>query len=84
MTLIFSTLLGKTTQCRIDRDEDERHLNLENMWTKETEKVQKVNALVANDRRINIGGLGKGGKGVIEIWNRNNAGVTRIPYPTND
>jgi hypothetical protein len=66
MTLIFCTLLGKTAHCRISLDDRD----LKYLWTKDTEIVAKVNALIVDERRVIIGGLGKENKGVIEIWNR--------------
>lgn len=41
---------------------------LQRLWTKEVTEVEKVNAILADDRRIVIGGLTAGGKGVIAVY----------------
>ncbi|KAH7926623.1 hypothetical protein BV22DRAFT_1032619 [Leucogyrophana mollusca] len=67
-TLLICTLLGKVTQHEICGASSEGNLALEMKWTKTAENVVKVNALVAVEEWIVIGGFGKDGKGVIECW----------------
>src|ERR1700722_19389367 len=69
--LIMCTLLGKTTQYHMCRDEVQGTMELRQAWSIDTRDVKKVNSMVLNDKLIAIGGLGEGGEGVIEVWDVN-------------
>ena len=45
-------------------------IKLDKKWQKKTGKVEKVNALVVDDKRMIIGGLTSNGKGIFEVWKR--------------
>jgi len=66
--LTVSTLLGTVTQYRLIYKEEGDNVLLQRLWTKEVTEVEKVNSLLADDRRIVIGGLTAGGKGVIALY----------------
>ncbi|KAJ6630598.1 WD40-repeat-containing domain protein [Mycena sp. CBHHK59/15] len=68
-TLTCSTLLGTITQHRIVRQTNNA-LHLVKILEKHTGRIDKVNALIIDDRRIVIAGLTKDAKGIIEIWNK--------------
>ncbi|KAF5373731.1 hypothetical protein D9758_000724 [Tetrapyrgos nigripes] len=67
--LTISTLLGTLARFRLERD-IKGDVEVTEVWRSEVKTVQKVNALVVNDTKIVIGGFGKDGKGVIEIWEK--------------
>jgi hypothetical protein len=67
-TLICCTLLGIVSMYRLSRDP----LQLQLLYSKGTEGIEKVNALAVDGQWLAIGGFGKDGKGVVELWNRNN------------
>lgn len=66
MTLLTCTLLGTFSQHTISRVNDK--LVLETAWTVYVKGVAKVNALVAFDDWIAVGGFGKDGEGLVEMW----------------
>lgn len=68
--MTLCTLRGRIAQYHLLRDFEEESLELVPLWEKGTENVEKVNALVADDKRIILGGLSKDGTGIIEIWKR--------------
>jgi hypothetical protein len=65
-TLVCCTLLGIVSLFRLDRDPPQ----LELLYSKGTEGIEKVNALAVEDPWLAIGGFGKDGKGVVELWCR--------------
>ncbi|KIK59606.1 hypothetical protein GYMLUDRAFT_169355 [Collybiopsis luxurians FD-317 M1] len=68
--LTASTLLGTIVQWKINGESSDQASILEELWKKEVTGMEKVNALVANDTKIIIGGFTKDEKGVIEIWDK--------------
>jgi hypothetical protein len=68
--LVACTLLGKMTRYHLYREAgcDPKP---EQIWSADAESVAKVNALIVSDSWIAIGGIGKEGRGVIEIWSEN-------------
>ncbi|EGN95496.1 hypothetical protein SERLA73DRAFT_186531 [Serpula lacrymans var. lacrymans S7.3] len=66
-TLLSCTLLGTVVEHELEGNTG-NNLALAPVWTNETQCVTKVNALVAVDDQIIIGGLSKDGKGAVEIW----------------
>ncbi|KAF9479303.1 WD40 repeat-like protein [Pholiota conissans] len=66
--LAISTLMGVITNYQINYDEEAGSVVLQQLWQHESTGVEKVNALLADDKRIIIGGIGKKGRGIIEIW----------------
>ena len=70
-TLTISTLLGNLTQYYLIYDEEEGSVVLQQLWQKESLGLEKVNALVADEKRIIVGGFSAEGRGVIEIWKQN-------------
>ncbi|EAU88879.1 hypothetical protein CC1G_12650 [Coprinopsis cinerea okayama7 len=65
-----STMLGILTQWEIVFQEEDRQILLKMLWQGQTQNMEKVNKLVADDKRIIVGGLTKDGKGVIEVWHK--------------
>jgi hypothetical protein len=74
--LVTSTLRGVLTVYDLIFDSEEGSLILEDVFQKESSGLEKVNALVADDKRIILAGLTKDGKGVIEVWKQ---GLLRYP-----
>ncbi len=68
-TLTASTLLGTVMQWRIS-PEVAGEGAVEELWKKEALGLEKVNALIANDTKVVIGGFAKDGKGIIEVWDK--------------
>jgi len=66
--LITSTLLGVITQYHLIYDQAEASVVIQQLWQKESPRLTKVNALIADDKRIIVGGFSNQGRGVIEIW----------------
>jgi len=70
-TLTISTLLGNLTQYHLIYDEEKGSVVLQQLWQKESLGLEKVNALVVDEKRIIVGGFSADGRGIIEIWKRN-------------
>ena len=68
-TLVVSSLLGMIIQYRLVL-EKENEFKLERLWERDAKEPIKVNALVADDKRVVIGGLQPDGSGVVEIWQK--------------
>ncbi|KAG6854582.1 hypothetical protein C0991_004918 [Blastosporella zonata] len=68
--LTASTLLGVMSRYQVFVDDDEGSVVITKLWQDETQSVKKVNTLVVDEKRVVVGGLTAGGKGVIEIWNK--------------
>jgi len=66
--LVASTLGGVLTVYDLVFDSEEGSLVLEDVFQKESSGLAKVNALVADDKRIILAGLTNVGNGVIEVW----------------
>ena len=69
--MTISTLLGHLTQYHLIYDEEEGSVVLQQLWQRGSPGLQKVNALVVDEKRIIVGGLSADGQGVIEIWKQN-------------
>jgi hypothetical protein len=67
---MICTLLGKVKQYHITLNPDTRTFEVEQQWSTDTKAVMKVNAMTFSDKWIHISGLGKEGKGIIEVWDR--------------
>lgn len=63
-------MLGLLTQWEIMYNEEDRQILLKMLWQGTTQNMEKVNKVIADDRRIIVGGLTKEGKGVIEVWSK--------------
>ena len=46
----------------------DQKLALKKRWTGESPNIAKANALVANASMVMMGGFGRDGKGVAEVW----------------
>ncbi|KAH7906370.1 WD40-repeat-containing domain protein [Hygrophoropsis aurantiaca] len=79
-SFLTCTLLGKVTQHEICGSSEENNLSLTTSWTKTVEHTVKVNALIAVDEWIIIGGFGKDGKGVTECWIKKSIDI-RVEIP---
>jgi len=66
-TLTASTLMGSIIQWEVNHESD---AILKEVWRKEALGLEKVNALVSNEKKIVIAGFAKDGKGIIEIWDK--------------
>jgi len=68
--LTISTLLGVITRYCLIYDQEEGNIELDKTWQKQTKRIEKVNALVVDEKRVIIGGLTTDGCGIFEIWKR--------------
>ncbi|KAF8635511.1 hypothetical protein AX17_003901 [Amanita inopinata Kibby_2008] len=66
--LTVSSLMGIIMQYHLVLKDDQ--LVMEKLWKQEATNLRKVNALIADERRIIVGGLQSDGSGVVEIWKR--------------
>ncbi|KAJ3509300.1 hypothetical protein NLJ89_g5297 [Agrocybe chaxingu] len=69
-TLTVSTLMGILTQYNLIY-EDAGSVVLQQVWQKESPGLEKVNALVADEKRLIVAGFAKDGRGAIEVWKQN-------------
>ncbi|KIK44880.1 hypothetical protein CY34DRAFT_22799 [Suillus luteus UH-Slu-Lm8-n1] len=69
-TLFTSTLMGKVTLHEIGGPTADGKLDISPKWTKATADVNKVNAIIATEGLIIIGGLSESGGGMIEVWEK--------------
>lgn len=60
--------MGVVTQYQLNYDEAGGSVVLQQLWQTESAGITKVNALLADDKRIIVGGFREDGQGVIEIW----------------
>jgi hypothetical protein len=60
--------MGVITYYQLNYDEEGGSVVLQQLWHHESKNVQKVNALLADDKRIIVGGFGKNDRGIIEVW----------------
>lgn len=60
--------MGVISQYRLNYDDKEGSVVLQQLWQQESTGMEKVNALVADEKRIIIGGFNKKQRGRIEIW----------------
>ncbi|TFK63229.1 hypothetical protein BDN72DRAFT_826806 [Pluteus cervinus] len=65
-----STMLGVVTQYLLDYDSSLGKLKISELWEQKTHSIEKVNALVVDDKRIIIGGFDNNGRGMIELWQK--------------
>ncbi|KAJ2971280.1 hypothetical protein NUW54_g12539 [Trametes sanguinea] len=65
--LLTCSLLGSIAEFKISRDSSGM-LQAEKTWSSSTSSMEKVNAIAASQFRLVIGGFGKDGKGVVEVW----------------
>ena len=63
------SLLGVMSEYTISRN-DEDKLQATKGWSAVTQSLEKVNAMAADESRVVLGGFGKDGKGVLEVWHR--------------
>jgi hypothetical protein len=61
-------LLGTVTHHQLTRTDVNEGLELTATWTKDTQALAKVNAISVTANRVAIGGIGKNGKGIVEVW----------------
>lgn len=64
----ISTLMGVVTQYLLLYNDVEGSVVLQQLWQRESSGLAKVNALIADDTRIIVGGFSADGRGMIEIW----------------
>ena len=61
------SLLGSLAEYEVSRDSEDG-LQGEKRWEASTTVLEKVNAMCTNGSFVAVGGFGKDGKGVVEIW----------------
>jgi hypothetical protein len=66
--------MGKVTLHEIGRPTADGKLDISSKWTKATADVNKVNAIIAPEGLIIIGGLSESGGGMIEVWEESKSG----------
>ncbi|KAF8643822.1 hypothetical protein AX16_008840 [Volvariella volvacea WC 439] len=69
-TLVTSTMLGVISVFDLEYNPDKHSLHLYQIWHGKVQVMEKVNALICDERRIILAGLDKNDKGVIEIWHK--------------
>ena len=69
--------MGVIAQYLLLYNEVEGSVVLQQLWQKESSGLAKVNALVADDKRIIVGGFSVDGRGLVEIWKQE----VRVPTP---
>ncbi|KAI0723954.1 WD40-repeat-containing domain protein [Cerioporus squamosus] len=65
--LFTCSLLGVITEYRITRGED-RTLQATKGWSHVAPLLEKVNAMTASHSRVVVGGFGKDGKGIVQVF----------------
>ncbi|KIM48722.1 hypothetical protein M413DRAFT_15055 [Hebeloma cylindrosporum] len=78
--ITISTLMGVITQYLLLYNEVEGSVVLQQVWQKESSGLAKVNALVADDKRIIVGGFSADGRGMLEIWKQE----VHVPTPEHE
>lgn len=56
------------TRFKLKIDDEDGSVGLDKIWNQDTTSIEKVNALVVDEKRVIIGGFTTKGKGAIEIW----------------
>jgi hypothetical protein len=62
--------MGKVTLHEIGGPTAHGELDISPKWTKATTDINKVNAIIATEGLIVIGGLSESGGGMIEVWEK--------------
>ncbi len=62
--------MGVLTLYNLNYNADEGSAILQQIFQEESRGISKVNALVADDKRVVLAGLAEDGKGIIEIWKK--------------
>ena len=65
--LVTCSLLGAVSQYTISRDAEGK-LQATKGWGAVAKSLEKVNAMTADEARVVLGGFGKDGKGIVELW----------------
>ncbi len=65
--LVTCSLLGTMSAYDISRG-GKGELQASKIWSEATRSVEKVNAMAVSHSWVVIGGFGKDGKGVVEVW----------------
>ena len=60
--------MGILTLYNLNYNPDEGSVILQQIFQEESRGISKVNALVADDKRVILAGLAEDGKGIVEIW----------------
>ena len=60
--------MGSLTYYNLNNDPEKGSVVAQDIFHSNSASLSKVNALVADDKRIIVGGFSADGKGVIEIW----------------
>ncbi|KAF8891317.1 WD40-repeat-containing domain protein [Infundibulicybe gibba] len=70
--LAISTMLGMLTQYDMVYDletgEGAIPADLPVTWKAKTQAIEKVNAIVVQEKQVVVGGFSKAGKGIVELW----------------
>jgi len=70
--------MGVISQYLLIYEEEKGSVLLQQVWQKESTGLQKVNALVADERRIIVGGFSSKGRGVIEVWKQETPASAKV------
>ena len=62
--------MGVLTLYNLNYNADEGSAILQQIFQEESRGISKANALVADDKRVVLAGLAEDGKGIIEIWKK--------------
>ncbi|KIK08814.1 hypothetical protein K443DRAFT_535773 [Laccaria amethystina LaAM-08-1] len=68
--LTISTLMGVLTHYHLEYNPTVGQVVLKQLWQRESEGIQKVNALIADEKRFIVGGFTEKGQGIIEVWRK--------------
>lgn len=62
--------MGVLTHYHLEYDPTVGQVVLKQLWQKKSEGIQKVNALIADEKRFIVGGFTEKGQGIIEVWRK--------------
>ena len=65
--LVTCSLLGVVAEYVLSRDAEDA-LQATRRWETSANTLEKVNAMAARETCVAVGGFGKDGKGVVEVW----------------
>jgi hypothetical protein len=62
--------MGVLTHYHLEYNPTVGQVVLKQLWQRESEGIQKVNALIADEKRFIVGGFTEKGQGIIEVWRK--------------
>ncbi|KAI0333505.1 WD40 repeat-like protein [Cubamyces sp. BRFM 1775] len=75
--LLTCSLLGALSEYQVTRDA-QGSLQAAKVWSSNVSSIEKVNSMAIGQTWLTLGGFGKDGKGVVEVWRHSD----QVPQPT--